>query len=333
MKFLKLVRLPLCSVVMIAAAAGQAAADPLIYRGNNRPDLQQSSNTSDASSPLVPVGYSTSYETEYSPYSSFMQSPYPGQNPYSSGNIQRAYSGPQAGAIPPGADPYAANEVSPYSKYSPYMEIVGEGSDYTLGVDDVVTIIVRDQPDFSGRFVIDPYGNIQYNFLGDIKAEGRTKEELKAEITEKLKEYVRFPEVAVMISEYRSKNIYVFGFVNQPGKFAMKGNKITVKEAIVAAGLPRMDGSLKRVYVIRPSEYREEATAAKKKVDLKKLIEKGDSAEDFLLQPGDTLIVHQRYFDRFVNAFSKVVGPMFQAAAVYELGFGSKDGGFISGGD
>lgn len=328
MNLLRKLRLPVCALAVLFLTAEQGFADPLIYRGNERQDLQRSSATSDASSPLIPVGYSTSYETEYNPNSSFLQSPYPGTG-YGRGGVERAYSG---GAVPEGSDPYAANEVSPYSKYSPYMEIIGEGSDYTLGVDDVVTIIVRDQPDFSGRFVVDPYGNIQYNFLGDIKAEGRTKEELKAEIAEKLKEYVRFPEVAVMISEYRSKNIYVFGFVNHPGKFAMKGNKITVKEAIVAAGLPRVDGSLKRVYVIRPSEFREEANAAKKQVNLKKLIEKGDSAEDFMLQPGDTLIVHQRYFDRFVNAFSRVVGPMFQAAAVYELGFGGKEGGFITGG-
>ncbi len=327
MKFFKKCRTYFCTLMVLVIGTQQASADPLVYRGNDRPDLQQSPNTMDGNSGMVPVNYSTNYDTQYSPYASFMQSPYP--QGYARGGAQQAYSG---GMPPAGSDPYSANEVSPYSKYSPYMEIIGEGSNYTLGVDDVVTIVVRDQPDFSGRFVVDPFGNIQYNFLGDIKAEGRTKEEIKAEITEKLKEYVRFPDTAVMVSEYRSKNVYVFGFVNRPGKYAMKGNQITVKEAIVAAGLPRMDGSLDRVYVIRPSEFRDEAKAAKKKVNLKKLIEKGDSAEDFMLQPGDTLIVHQRYFDKFVNAFSRLVGPMFQAAAVYELGFGSKDGGFISKG-
>jgi polysaccharide biosynthesis/export protein len=323
-------------VLVIALAAPTVSAEPLAYRGNQNAEMTSSPNTLSGEYGMAPVAYTTNYETEYSPYASFMGSPYgaggspmspPPAGGYSQGQAMQAY--PNQGQV----DPYAANEVSPYSKYSPYVEIVGEGSDYTLGVDDVVTIIVRNQPDFSGRFIVDPNGNIQYNFVGDIKAEGKTKEELKADIAERLKEYVRYPEVAVMVSEYRSKNIYVFGFVNRPGKYAMKGNKITVKEAIVAAGLPRVDGSLKRVYVIRPSEYRDDDKAAKKKVNLKNLIEKGDSAEDFLLQPGDTLVVHQRYFDRFVNGFSRLVGPLFQAAAVYELGFGGKDGGFISGGN
>jgi hypothetical protein len=64
-------------------------------------------------------------------------------------------------------------------------------------------------------------------------------------------------------------------------------------------------------------------------VDLKKLLQKGDSAEDFMLEPGDTIVIDQKNFDRFVNAFSRIVGPVFQAAAVYELGFGGDGNGFL----
>jgi polysaccharide export outer membrane protein len=305
-----------------------AFAEPLTYQGNQRSDMQ--SNASQGDLPLVPVTYGTNYEAQFHPYASFMQSP------YSQGQAQQLnYGRPPAGGPgpnqpQPGGDPYQANEVSPYSRYSPYLEVIGEGSDYNLGIDDVVTVIVRNQPDFSGRFVVDPNGNIQYNFVGDIPAAGKTKEELKEAIVEGLKQYVRYPEVAVMISEYRSKTVFVFGFVNAPGKYAMKGNNITVKDAIVAAGLPRMDGSLKRVYVIRPSDMTETGKAAGKKVDLHKLIQKGDAAENFILKPGDTLVVHQRYFDRFVNAFSRLVGPLFQTAAVYELGWGQRSGFFVN---
>ncbi len=276
--------------------------------------------------PAGQLAYSTNYETQFSPSASFMQSPY-GQYP-----SPYAQAGGRSNMTPSGGgDPYLASEVSPFNHYSPYMEIVGEGSDYSLGIDDVITIIVRDQPDFSGRFVVDPDGNIQYNFVGDIKAEGKTKEQLKAEIAEKLKKFVRYPEVAVMISEYRSKAVYVFGYVNAPGKYAMKGNKITVKEAIVAAGLPRVDAKVSKVFVVRPSQHTVDGKSQKKKVDLKKLLNKGESAEDFILQPGDTIVVNQRYFDKFVNNFSRIVGPLFQAAAVYELGFGGNDNGFFGG--
>ncbi|MCM8776582.1 MAG: polysaccharide export protein [Candidatus Omnitrophica bacterium] len=294
----------------------------------------ESPNVQPGSSPLIQLNHSTDYSSQYPPAASFMQSPYGRRAGSGSVMMQSPYGGAgYSNANPATAsmlDPYGAQEISPYSRYSPYIEVVGEGSDYTLGIDDVITIIVRNQPDFSGRYVVDPEGNIQYNFVGDIPAVGKTKEELKQEIINRLKRFVRYPEVAVMISEYRSKAVYVFGYVNSPGKYAMKGNKISVKEAIVAAGLPRMDGSLKRVYVIRPSEYVEDGKPQKKKVDLKKLLEKGISAEDFVLQPGDTLIVHQRYFDKFVNNFTRLVGPIFQAAAVYELAWGESGHGFLN---
>lgn len=328
-------------IYIVGAGHSIGFADPLVYNGRQDLISGDSGNTQEASSPLVPVTYGTNYETQYSPYASFMQSP------YTQGGLRQGYpQGSPAYPMPmvmPGQtpiqnpatatknDPYQASEVSPYSRYSPYMEIIGEGSNYTLGIDDVVTIIVRNQPDFSGRFIVDPEGNIQYNFVGDIPAVGKNKEQLKAEIMQRLTRFVRYPEVAVMISEYRSKAVYVFGFINRPGKYAMKGDKITVKEAVVAAGLPREDGSLKRVYVIRPSNYTKDGKATKKKVNLKELIQKGNAAEDFILEPGDTIVVHQKHFDRFVNTFSRLVGPLFQAAAVYDLGWGAPAGGFFGG--
>lgn len=307
----------LVAVILVYAVQGPAIADDLMFRGDEETETPPAA---EVSSPLLsPLNHDTNYDPQFSPYSSFMQSPYQQVG-------QTSAAGPSAPApqTPGSQDPYNASEVSPYSKYSPYMEIVGEGSQYTLGIDDVITIIVRDQPDFSGRFVVDPEGNVQYNFVGNVKADGKTKEQLKADLVEALKRFVRYPEVAVMISQYRSKAVYVFGHVHAPGKYAMKGDKITVKDAVVAAGLPRADGALKRVYVIRPlKDAKGDEKIERKKVDLKKLLYKGETVDNFILQPGDTIVVNQRYFDKFVNNFSRIVGPVFQAAAVYELGMGS----------
>ena len=49
---------------------------------------------------------------------------------------------------------------------------------YTLGPDDVVHIDVRNQPEFTGTFVVGQNGMIQYGILGDIKANGLAKAEL-----------------------------------------------------------------------------------------------------------------------------------------------------------
>lgn len=326
------VRVVFLLMISLAIANHVAFAEPLLYRGNQQENNQNTQGQA-ASSSTVPILYGSNYDPQFSSYASFMQAPQSSTGPLQRQYMQSPYPATGDAAAPQGVDPYAASEVSPYSKYSPYMEIIGEGSDYTLGIDDVITVIVRNQPDFSGRFVIDPDGNVQYPFVGDIPAEGKSKQELKAELIKRLKKFVRYPEVAVMISEYRSKAVYVFGFVNSPGKYAMKGDKITVKEAVVAAGLPRMDGSLNRVYIIRPSQNTKDGKPGKKKVNLNKLLNKGESAEDFLLEPGDTIVVNQRYFDKFVNAYSRLVGPVFQTAAVYNLAFGAPENGFFGGND
>ena len=62
---------------------------------------------------------------------------------------------------------------------------------YTLGRDDVVHIAVQGQPEFTSTYVIGPDGSIQYGFLGDVKADGLTKEQLRDVLVERLKKFQR----------------------------------------------------------------------------------------------------------------------------------------------
>jgi protein involved in polysaccharide export with SLBB domain len=260
-------------------------------------------------------------------YASAGGSPDPyGNNPYDPNMMSYPQPPP-----PPYQNQIQQSEViaePSYSSYSPYYQAEGMGSDYTLGVDDVVTVIVRNQPEFSGRFAVNPEGNIQYNYIGDIKAEGRTKDELKIAIEKSLTRYVRNPEVAVMVTDFKSKSVYVFGYVKSPGKKSMTGDHMTIKEAIVAAGLPREDAAMKQVYVIRPSQYTASGKPEKRSVNLKRLLHKGDSSENFVLRPGDTIYIRQKFFDKFINTYSRLITPIFQTAALYSLAnrISDKDG-------
>lgn len=202
-------------------------------------------------------------------------------------------------------------------KYTKEKEIspIGEGELYTLGKGDVIEIIVRNQPEFSGKFVIGPDGNIQYRFVGDIKAEGLTKEELKRVLVEKLKKYVKIPEVSVAILEYRSKFVYILGEVNRPGKYPMMGDKVSLRDAIIAAGLPRDTAALRRVYVIKPDKKK----PVYKKVDLYKLLYKGILKEDVTLTPGDLVVVPATVPSEINKALGNLLSPLTRAAVVEDL--------------
>jgi len=93
---------------------------------------------------------------------------------------------------------------------------VDEPTRYTLGPDDVIEIIVRRHPEFSGSYPINAEGKIQYKFVGDIEVKGLTKTEVKDKIMQILSKFIISPDVDVTIVEYRSKVIYVIGESGRP---------------------------------------------------------------------------------------------------------------------
>ncbi len=189
--------------------------------------------------------------------------------------------------------------------------IIGEGRLYTLGTGDILEIIVRNQPEFSGRFIVGPDGKVQYNFVGDIQATGITKDQIKSNLEKVLDQYVKVPEVSVTILEYRSKNVYVLGDVEKPGIYPMKGDNITLREAIVAAGLPTRTAALRRSYIVTPDSRK----ATLKKVDLFALLYKGKENLDYNLLPGQIVVVPSTVPSEINRALTTLLSPLFQAEA------------------
>jgi len=211
-----------------------------------------------------------------------------------------------------------SQSVSSQSKTLSSLEItpqegaIGEGVHYTLGKDDVVQITVRNQPEFTGQFIVGPDGNIQYTFVGDVKAEGLTKEELKEKITSLLTKYVKVPEVSVSILAYRSKFVYILGEVGRPGKYPMKGDEISLRDALIQAGLPTRAAALRRVYVIQPDMTK----PAYKKIDIYKLLYKGILKDNVTLGPGDLVVIPSTVPSEINRALTNLLSPITRGAAL-----------------
>ena len=89
---------------------------------------------------------------------------------------------------------------------------------FVVGVDDVLNVYVRHNPEVSGEFPVSPEGQIFMPLVGDVQAADLTKAELQASLTEKLSKFIINPEVAVGVSQYRSKKVYVVGEVMRTGE-------------------------------------------------------------------------------------------------------------------
>ena len=121
----------------------------------------------------------------------------------------------------------------------PAQTAVQADSGYVLGPDDQIVIRAIDVPEISDKpILIGTNGNITLPLIGRVKAGGLTVEQLETELNTRLKEYVRDPQVAVMVAESRSHPVSVFGAVSKPGVVQLQGRK-TLYEALSMAGGPR----------------------------------------------------------------------------------------------
>jgi protein involved in polysaccharide export with SLBB domain len=101
---------------------------------------------------------------------------------------------------------------------------------------DFLEINVYENPDLSAKIRVPEDGFIPFPLLGNLKVTGMTAIELDSMITQDLGEkYILNPQVTVVISEYRQRNIYVTGEVRKPGGYPYEIG-LTVRKAISLAG-------------------------------------------------------------------------------------------------
>ena len=215
----------------------------------------------------------------------------------------------------PGAEPTSEDDVV-------IPEYILESTQYTLGKEDVIEVSVLRHPEVSGQFIINSEGKIQYNFIGDITVEGLKKDEVKNLLVERLSEYIITPDVTVKITGYNSKIVYVVGEVGNPGKIYMRGDTITVREALVQAGLPLLSGKTTVSKLITPSET---GKVEKKNVNVHRLLYEGDLRENLIMKPGDTLYIPPTFMAKAMRTIQPVTQPINAAGStgrrIYTGGF------------
>jgi len=107
-------------------------------------------------------------------------------------------------------------------------------SDYRLAPGDRLTIVVYDQPQLSGQFIVDGGGGILLPLAGGVSLSGLTLAEAQQLIQDRFADGVLVqPAVNVRITEYRP--IFVTGNVRKPGGYRFMIGQ-SVKAAIAAAG-------------------------------------------------------------------------------------------------
>ncbi|MBE1161978.1 XrtA/PEP-CTERM system exopolysaccharide export protein [Dyella acidiphila] len=167
---------------------------------------------------------------------------------------------------------------------------------YHIGVDDQLQITVWHNPDLSVSVPVRPDGKITVPLIGDVVAGGRTPDQVSADIKDKLQSYIRDPQVAVILVALRSNEylsrVRVTGAVRSPISIPYRQG-MTVLDAVLAAGGITEFAAPDRTELYRKGDGGSSDSYA---VHLDKILQKGDIANNYPVQPGDVITVPQRAF-------------------------------------
>ena len=79
--------------------------------------------------------------------------------------------------------------------------------EYTISIGDTLYITVW-QEDLSAEVIVRPDGMISFPLVGDVRAGGLVISQLNAELTKRLQDYIKYPQVTVLLRKFGGKNYY-----------------------------------------------------------------------------------------------------------------------------
>jgi polysaccharide export outer membrane protein len=174
-------------------------------------------------------------------------------------------------------------------------------ADYKVGPNDVLAITVFDQPQLTGRYMVQADGSFTFPLLGRVSVGGLTMQAVENHVRDSLaKGYLKNPQVGVSVEEFRSQQVFIVGEVRQPGILQFTGS-MTMIEALARAGATTDRAGIEAVIVRTPDggsppdaaaldRARKGDDANVIRVNLETL-QNGALTQNVTLQSGDTIFV------------------------------------------
>jgi len=163
-----------------------------------------------------------------------------------------------------------------------------QAADYLLGPDDVVKITTYNQPDLSVEAQITKNGTITFPLLGEVRIGGLEKSAAEALIAEQLRagNYIKQPQVNLLVTQYRSRRVSVLGHVNKPGIYTIDRVSYVTDLVSQASGVAA-DGADVATLIKKSGDGK----VQKQNIDLIKLFNARDNSENYEVADGDIIYV------------------------------------------
>src|SRR5690349_15200198 len=193
----------------------------------------------------------------------------------------------------PGAVAPAPEVAPPATAAAPSPPAATVGSDYVIGPGDVMQVFVWRNPELTATVPVRPDGKISTPLVEDMVAVGKNPSALARDIEKVLGEYVRSPQVNVIVTQPASafSQVKVIGKVQRPQALPYREG-MTVLVAVLGLGGLAPFAAGNRAGLMRTVDGKQKEI----RVKLGNLVNDGDMKQNLMLQPGDVLVVPESRF-------------------------------------
>ena len=161
-------------------------------------------------------------------------------------------------------------------------------NEYMLGAGDVLRVSVYQNPDLSVETRVSEAGVISYPLLGSVRVGGLTVTDVEKRIADGLRSgnFVKQPQVTVLVMQVRGNQVSVLGQVNRPGRYPLEVADSRLTDVLAAAGGIAAGGAdvITLVGTRNGQPYRAE-------IDLPRAMSAARTANDLQVLNGDVIWV------------------------------------------
>lgn len=159
---------------------------------------------------------------------------------------------------------------------------------YQIAPGDALEISVWRHPELSAKVPVRPDGRITVPLIEDLAAAGRSPAALGQDIAERLRKYVREPNVSVLVTSFvgnANEQVRVVGQAAKPAALPYRQGMTLLDVMILVGGITDY-ASGNRAVLIRQAEGNRQYA-----VRLRDLLKGGDVSANVEMLPGDVIMI------------------------------------------
>lgn len=172
----------------------------------------------------------------------------------------------------------------------PTSPALNAAAEYRLGAGDAVRISVYQSPDLTLEARIGEAGLVSYPLLGNVKIGGLSVSAAEKLIADGLKNgnFVKAPQVSLLVTQVRGNQASVLGQVNRPGRFPIEAPDLRLSDLLAIAGGISIGGADTVILVGTRGGLR-----IRKEIELVNLFRSTNGEDDMLVLNGDVVYVER----------------------------------------